>query len=147
MELVKNKFSSFQVSLEVSCFTDEVALQSSISTNPVRIALDFANVTNLLGSPEEEVEYSLLLSGDDMMLTNWVDFQNTYRQVPNTVPELFLQLFTPLQRFFNDLIKEFKTSKSTMRQVNYRQFPNFEYAMDTRLEVWLFMLYVKSHML
>ena len=147
MNLVKEKFSEFQVSLEVSCFADEVALQSSISTNPVRVALDFADIKTLSGSPEEEVEYSLLISGDDMVLTNWVDFQNTYRQVPNTVPELFLQLFTPLQRFFNDLIKEFKTSKSTMRQVNYRQFPNFEYAMDTRLEVWLFMLYVKSHML
>ena len=135
MNLVKEKFSEFQVSLEVSCFADEIALQSSISTNPVRVALDFADINTLLGSPEEEVEYSLLISSDDMMLTNWVDFQNTYHQVPNSVPEAFLQLFTPLQRFFNNIIKEFKTSKSDVRNVNYRQFPNLDYAMDTRLDV------------
>ena len=104
VNLVKEKFSEFQVSLEVSCFADEVALQSSISTNPVRVALDFADIKTLSGSPEEEVEYSLLISGDDMVLTNWVDFQNTYHQVPNTVPETFLQLFTPLQRFFNNFV-------------------------------------------
>ena len=135
MDLVKRRFSSIQVSIEVSCFADEVSLQSFTSTNPVRIALDFADINALTGSPEEKVEYSLLISGDDMMLTNWVDFQNTYHQAPNTISETFLQLFTPLQRFFNDLIKEFKLTNGDVRNVNYRQFPNLDYAMDTRLDV------------
>ena len=79
--------------------------------------------------------YSILISGEDMALTNWVEYQNTYRQAPNTVPQTFFSLFTPLQRFFDSVIKKYKTEKESTHQVNYRQFPNFDYAVDTRLEV------------
>ena len=70
------------------------------------------------------------------MLMSWEDFINTYHQDPNSsTPFSLAVLYTPIQKFIDQAIMTFKTSKKLVLSYSSRQFPNLEYYLDSRLTV------------
>ena len=98
------------------------------------LAFDFDNITSL-SNPNEDVHFAIRPNVNLFSMSNWESFVPTYMQEPSVIPASFMPVFTPLQQFMDGIIHHIKTNTPSFLTYVYKQFPNLEYFMDTRLTV------------
>lgn len=134
MDYLHQSLAALPVAPEIICAAAEEDLQQLSVQSNIKLAIEFENISRLMTN--DPVEYYIRVSGDTLMLMSWTDFVDTYHQDPNSdTPISMAVLYTPIQRFMDQVITAFKTSKKLIVSYSRRQFPNLEYFVDSRLTV------------
>lgn len=120
--------------MSIHCFSGEEELSKWIVNNELLVAFDFEDPT-AISNRTKEVQYYVRPNMNQFSITNWDPCVNTFRQQPSTTPATFLSIFTPLQQFMDSLIFAEKSKIASSLTFTYKQFPNHDYSMDTRLTV------------
>ena len=100
----------------------------------ILVAFDFDDPSSIL-DVSKDVHYTIRPKSDFFTLVNYEPFVDTYRQQPSTQPDSFKPFFTPLQQFMDSLIEKVKTQLTSSHSAWFKQFPNLNYYLDTRLSV------------
>ena len=100
----------------------------------ILVAFDFDDPSSILDL-SKDVHYTIRPKSDFFTLVNWEPFVDTYRQQPSTQPDSFKSFFTPLQQFMDSIIEKVKTQLTSSHSAWFKQFPNLNYYLDTRLSV------------
>ena len=117
------------------CLEKESDVGSLYLQSRIRMAIEFKNLTELLPSHTGSVEYYLHIASDNLFITNWEPYKETYKQEPNAEAATLSMLFVPLQTFVDSVITQAKTHRSSVLSFLTRQFPNFGYSLDVRVQV------------
>ena len=100
----------------------------------ILVAFDFDDPSSILDL-SKDVHYTIRPKSDFFTLVNYEPFVDTYRQQPSTQPDSFKSFFTPLQQFMDSIIEKVKTQLTSSHSAWFKQFPNLNYYLDTRLSV------------
>lgn len=118
----------------IFCLEDEATLNKWILEHDLMVAFDFDDPSSISDSIKD-VQYSIRPKSDFFVLLNWESFVDTYKQQPSSTPAAFVSLFTPLQQLMDSVIEQVKTNSISSHLTWFKQFPNLNYYLDTRLEV------------
>ena len=100
----------------------------------ILVAFDFDDPSSIL-DVSKDVHYTIRPKSAFFTLVNYEPFVDTYRQQPSTQPDSFKSFFTPLQQFMDSIIEKVKTQLTSSHSAWFKQFPNLNYYLDTRLSV------------
>lgn len=135
VEALSESFTKASLNVSVLCLENESDVGSLYRQSRIRMAIEFKNLTELMPSHTDSVEYYLHIASDNLFITNWEPYMETYRQEPNAGATTLSTLFVPLQTFVDSVITSTKTHHASVFSFLTRQFPNFDYSLDIRVQV------------